>query len=199
VKTLLDLIQEYATLSEAKTLAGGVLPPESENRWSELNKFYDLLMLQDGYCAQPASRFTADNIRQTVSTRSRLRVHTDMEIVVIRESDYHRARVGNLSCGGVLLLCDSLLDIASRVTLNLANITRGEGVVPADGDVVWLADRGSTNGTFRYRMGLSFIDLGQSGQQRLDTLVVDSLENKLLSLSRDALDAEFVRREQLVL
>jgi hypothetical protein len=48
-------------------------------------------------------------------------------------------------------------------------------------------------------MGLSFIDLGQSGQQRLDTLVVDSLENKLLSLSRDALDAEFVRREQLVL
>ena len=32
MKTLLDLIQEWATLNDAKTLAGGVLPRDDEAR-----------------------------------------------------------------------------------------------------------------------------------------------------------------------
>ena len=53
--------------------------------------------------------------------------------------------------------------------------------------------------TFRYKMGAGFRDLGHTERNCLDYFVVDSLENKLLSLSRDALDPEFLRREQIIL
>ena len=86
MKTLLDLIQEWAALNESKTVAGGALPPDGEARWDELRKFYELLMAQDGLCAYPAARYSASEIRSAVSTRSRLRVRTDLEIVVIGQS-----------------------------------------------------------------------------------------------------------------
>ncbi len=66
MKTLLDLIQEFAVLNEAKTLAKGVLPPDSEERWQELKEFYDLLMAQEDYCERPASRYSAEEIRQSI-------------------------------------------------------------------------------------------------------------------------------------
>ena len=73
MKTLLDLIQEFAVLNEAKTLARGVLPPDSEERWRELKKFYDLLMVQEDYCERPACRCSIEEIRQGISARVRLR------------------------------------------------------------------------------------------------------------------------------
>lgn len=197
--TLLDILGEYATLGEAKTAAGGRMDDASEARWWELQtEFYDVLMQQDGLARNPASRFSAADIRKTVLRRSRLRVETDMEIVVIRESDYHRARVGNLSCGGVLLLCDSVFDVSSHLTLHIANIARGDGLLPAEGQVVWNADTGKSNGTFRYRMGTQFIQLGNDDAKRLETLVIDNLENKLLSLRPESLSADFVKREGIV-
>jgi hypothetical protein len=106
VKTLLDLIQEFAALNEAKTLGKGSLPRAKENRWAELKRFYDMLMAQNGLAREPASPFTAAQIRERVAARGRLRVQTDLEIVVAQGPEYHRARVGNISRGGAMLHCD---------------------------------------------------------------------------------------------
>lgn len=199
MKTLLDLIQEFAALNEAKTAAGGVLPPEDERRWRELLDFYDLLMEQDGLCSQPAARHTASEIRTAISTRGRLRVRTSLEIVVLKDDEVHFARVGNLSCGGVLLLSDAGFATGTDLMLHLANVSRGAEVLPTRGEVVWNADSGTGNGTFRYRMGIQFAGLGEKEERSLDAYVVDSLETKLLSLSKDALPPGFVAREQLAL
>jgi hypothetical protein len=199
VKTLLDLIQEYAALNEAKTLARGTLPKAQETRWLELKRFYDMLMAQDGLAREPAGRFTADQIRERVAARSRLRVETDLEIVVAQESEYHRARVGNLSRGGVLLHCDQGFEVGSRLTLHMANVSRDESVLPTEGRVAWRSEAGRTNQSFRYRMGVQFQRLGPDEERTLDTFVVDSLETKLLCLGRSSLDADFMRRESLSL
>ena len=199
MRTLLDVIQEWAALNDAKTVAGGTLPPPDEKRWEELKSFYDLLLAQEGLCDKPASRFSADDIRNTVTTRDRLRVNTDMEVVVNKNGTVERAQVGNLSCGGVLLFCNTPFEKGNGLTIHLANVTRGAGVLPAEGEIVWLADQGSSDMTFRYKLGARFLDLGYTERNSLDYFVVDSLENKLLSLSRDALDPEFLRREQIIL
>ena len=199
MKTLLDLIQEFATLNEAKTLSRGVLPKAQETRWIELKRFYDMLMAQDGLAREPAGRFTADQIRERVAARGRLRVQTDLEIVVAQESEYHRARVGNLSRGGVLLHCDHGFEIDSSLTLHIANVSRDESVLPTGGRVAWRTEGGQTNESFRYRMGVEFQGLGPEEERTLDTFVVDSLETKLLCLGRSSLDADFMRRERLSL
>ena len=199
MKNLLDLIQEFATLNKAKTLARGVLPADGEARWSELREFYELLMEQDGLCAQPVARHSASEIRTSVTTRGRLRVRADLEIVMMKDSDVHYARVGNLSCGGVLLLSDTGFDTGSEILLQLSNVSRGADLISASGKIVWRVDTGSTNGTFRYRMGFQFAGLAEKDEKSLDAYVVDSLETKLLSLSKDALPSGFAAREQLAI
>lgn len=199
MRTLLDLIQEYAALNEAKTLARGVLPKAQETRWLELKRFYDMLMAQDGLARDPASRFTAVQIRERVAARARLRVQTDLEMVVAQESEYHRARVGNLSRGGVLLHCDHGFDVDTSLTLHMANVARDESVLPTEGRVAWRSEGSRTKDSFRYRLGIQFKGLGPDEERTLDSFVVDSLETKLLCLGRESLDPEFMRREQLAL
>jgi hypothetical protein len=199
VKTLLDLIQEYAALNEAKTLARGALPPAQEGRWLELKRFYDMLMAQNGVAREPAGRFTAVQIRDRVAARARLRVQTDLEIVVAQESEYHRARVGNLSRGGVLLHCDHGFEVESGLTLHMANVARDESVLPTEGRVAWRSEGNRTSDSFRYRLGVEFRGLGPDEERTLDSFVVDSLETKLLCLGRESLDPEFMRKEQLAL
>jgi hypothetical protein len=199
MRTLLDLIQEYSVLSDAKTLAGGILPLKDEERWAELKAFYELLMEQQGLHPHPACRFTAADIRKTVTTRNRLRVSTDLEIVVARDGTVERAKVDNLSCGGVLLFCDTAFEKGNSLTLHLANISRGAGTIATDSEVVWSADRGDSEITFRYKLGIRFLSLQEPEREKLDSFVVDCLENKLLSLGRDTLDPEFLRREQITL
>jgi len=199
MRSLLDLIQEYAQLNEAKTVAGGALTPNLETRWVELKRFYDLLMAQDGLAREPASRHTASEIRQRIASRSRLRVHTDLEIVVVHRGDYHSARVGNLSCGGVLLFCDQLFEVDDELVLHMANVCRGESVLPTPGRVVWRRELGRASATFRYRIGARFLDLAAADERKLDSFVVDSLETKLLCLGKESLDPDFVRRERLSL
>jgi hypothetical protein len=46
-------------------------------------------------------------------------------------------------------------------------------------------------------MGVEFAGVGDAAHRSLDTLVVDSLETKLLCLRPEVLDADFVQREQL--
>jgi hypothetical protein len=199
MKSLLDVIQEYAALDDAKTLGGGRLPPEDQNRWGELKAFYDLLMAQEGLCDRPASRFSAADIRRTVQTRGRLRVNTNMEIVVDQAGKVDRARVGNLSCGGMLLLSDTLFGKGIDLALHLANVVRGGEIMLVNSEVVWSTDQGVSDTTFRCRMGVRFLDLGEVERESLDSFVVDCIENKLLSLRRDVLDPEFIRREQITL
>ena len=199
MRTLLDLIQEYAVLNDAKTLAGGILPPAEEERWGELKSFYDLLMAQQGLHSRPASRFTAADIRKTVTARNRLRVRTDLEIAVVKNGTVERARVNNLSHGGVLLFCDTAFGKGDGLTLHLTNIARGAGMMAADSEVVWFADQGGSDVTFRYRLGIRFLSLREPDVESLDSFVVDCLENKLLSLGRDTLDEAFLSREQITL
>ena len=50
-------------------------------------------LAQDGLFPQPVARYSASEIRQAVSNCSRLRVRTDLEIVVMRDDEVHfRAR-----------------------------------------------------------------------------------------------------------
>jgi hypothetical protein len=197
-KTLLDLIQEYAMLNEAKTAGRGTLPKAQEARWAELKRFYDMLMAQDGLAPDPAGRFTSSQIRERVASRARLRVSTDLDVVVSEGSSYHRARVSNLSCGGVLLLCDHPFEVDAAITLHMANLTGGE-VVPTEGKVVWRSDMGTSSGGLRYRLGVQFRKLGTAEESALDSFVVDSIETKLLCLGRESLDSEFIKRERLSL
>lgn len=46
---------------------------------------------------------------------------------------------------------------------------------------------------------MEFQELGPKEKRSLDDYVVHSLESKLLSLSRDALEREFIEREGLTL
>lgn len=199
MKTLLDLIQEFAVLNEAKTLAKGVLPPDSEERWQELKEFYDLLMAQDDYCDRPARRYSMAEIRQRISARVKLRVRTEMEVIAQKESDYVSASIGNLSCGGVLLKCGTAFDVGTPLTLHLTSVERGEEVIVTQGDVVWLTNGVAAGSGPRYKMGICFAELESDVQNKLDAYVVESLEKRLLSLPLTKLDPEFLRREQLEL
>ena len=195
MSTLLDLIQEYATLNEAKTVARGVLPPALEARWTDLKRFYDLLMAQDGLARDPASRFSAAQIRERVASRGRLRVETELEIVVAHGASYHRARVSNLSRGGARIHGDDPYPVGDELTLLMASISRGESVLPTTGSVRWQIDRGASNGSFRYNTGVQFSHLDAAAEQNLDAFVVDCLEAKLLCLGKESLDPDFLRRE----
>ena len=196
MKTLLDLIQEFAVLNDAKTLGGGSLPQAEEQRWRELRDFYDILMMQKGIRDQPVARFSADEIRQRISSRIRLRVRTDMEVLVQHETELLSCRIGNLSCGGALLVCDSFLDVGSRVTLRLNHIERREGVLWVQGDVVW-KHSGSPDSDPRYQMGIRFVSLEKNDWAKLDSFVVENIEHRILSLRADALNPDFVQREKL--
>jgi Tfp pilus assembly protein PilZ len=199
MKTLLDLIQEFAGLDDAKTLAGGVLPPAEEKRWQELKDFYDTLMMQEGFREDPVARFSADEIRRHISNRMRLRVRTDMEVVVQHQSDFTSARIGNLSCGGALLLCDSQFEIGAPLTLHLTRIQRREGIIWVEGKVVWHSNGGAEQSAPRHRMGVRFVGLEKDEQTQLDSYVVETIENRILSLRAEALSPDFVRRERLTL
>jgi hypothetical protein len=198
MKTLLDLIQEFAVLNDAKTLGGGILPPVDEKRWQELKNFYDLLMEQEGFCERPVARFTAEDIRRQITNRIRLRVRTDIEAVVQHQSDFTTAHIGNLSCGGALLLCDNLFDIGALLNVHLTQIQRRDGIIWVDGEVVW-HQNGGVKSCPRYKMGVRFTKLEKDDWARLDNYVVENIETRLLSLRSDALSPEFVNREQLAL
>jgi Tfp pilus assembly protein PilZ len=164
-----------------------------------LKNFYDLLMAQEGYCERPASRHSVEEIRQSLASRERLRVRTEMWAIVQRETEYISGSVGNLSCGGVLMKCDTAFDVGTRLTLHLTNIERGEETVVIHGDVVWLTNGGAAENGPRYKMGLSFSTLDDDIRNKLDTFIVENIEKRLLSLPVNKIEPEFLRREQIAL
>ena len=104
-----------------------------------------------------------------------------------------------LSCGGILLVSDAAFEVGSRLTLNLVNI--GEALRDTEGDVIWHGMPGSVQSmlAFPHRMGICFAALPETGPAKLDSFVLEILEQKLLALDPTSLDADFVRREGLIL
>ena len=96
MKTVLDLVQEFASLDDTKTRSGGILPPPSERRWAEVKAFYDLVMVQSGLPERRGCRFTAIEIAQRVVPRARLRVRVEIDLAVLHQTEYHSARVMDL-------------------------------------------------------------------------------------------------------
>ena len=199
MKTVLDLVQEFASLDDTKTRNGGILPPPSERRWAEVKAFYDLVMGQNGLSKRRGRRFTAIEIDQRVVPRERLRVRVEIDLAVSHEAEYRSARVMDLSCGGILLVSGAAFEVGSRLTLNLVNI--GEAFRDTKGDVVWHGVPGSAQSmlAFPHRMGICFVALPETETAKLDALVLEILEQKLLTLDPTSLDADFVRREGLIL
>jgi hypothetical protein len=93
VSTVLDLIGEFGTLNDTKLRASGALPPEDEARWTELKRFYELLMSREGLpAAGDMPRFTAEDIRACLSDRERIRVPVEAPIVFEHEGRHHTGR-----------------------------------------------------------------------------------------------------------
>ncbi len=200
MKTVLDLIQEFVTLNDAKSCNGGNLPPASERRWAELKAFYDLLMVQSGLPKRPRCRFTAAEIHRRVPIRTSLHVPVEMDIAVQCQGEYHTARVMNLSCGSALLASGALFEVGSRLTLYLAIVGRdSETFLVMEGDVVWRTELAVAESALRHRMDIRFVALSETAQEKLDSFVVEILEKQLLLLDTTVLDAGFVRREGLLL
>ena len=199
MKTVLDLVQEFASLDDTKSRSHGMLPPPSERRWAEVKAFYDLVMAQSGLPERRARRFTAIEINQRVVPRARLRVQVEIDLPVLHRAEYSYARVMDLSGGGILLASGAAFEVGSRLTLNLVNV--GEAFRDTLGDVVWRGVPGSAQSklAFPHRMGICFVALPETGTAKLDSFVVETLEQKLLALDPTSLDADFVRREGLIL
>ncbi len=201
MKTVLDLIQEFATLNDAKSCNGGNLPPaSSERRWAELKAFCGRLRVQSGCLKRPRCRFAAAEIRRRVPIRTSLHVPVEMDLAVQCQGEYHTARVMNLSCGSALLASGALFEVGSRLTLYLAIVGRdSETFLVMEGDVVWRTELAVAESALRHRMDIRFVALSQSAQEKLDSFVVEILEKQLLMLDPTALDPDFVRREELLL
>ena len=144
MSTVLDLISQFGTLNDTKLRTGGNLPPGDEERWTELKKFYELLMSREGLPApRELPQFSADDIRACLSERERIRVPVETPIVFEHEGRHYTARVVNLSKSGVFVASETLLDNGSIVTVYLASIGGlEEDLIETKGEVVWCTKRG---------------------------------------------------------
>ena len=100
MKTVLDLVGEFSVLNDEKVHCGGLLPPEAERRWFELKSLYDLLTAYNGIPRRPVMHhFSVEDIRRRVKDRQRLRVPTDLSIVLQCGEEFLSGQVLNLSRG----------------------------------------------------------------------------------------------------
>ena len=178
---VMDLIAEYGVLSDQKIRRGGTLAPSDEDRWAELDAFFDLLMRQPGLPPR-ADRppFAADEIRAVLTER--LRVPTEGFAVLRHEDGFCQARIANLSRGGVFLAAQHLLAVGSRTTLYLAGIDRIEEVLEVEGEVIWSTKRGISRAALPRGMGIRFVDTTPEIQVRIDDLIARSIKMRLAGL-----------------
>lgn len=202
MKTVLDLIGEFASINDEKVRCGGNLPPDWERRWSELKSFYDLLMAGNGSPRRPLSRrFSADDIRVRVRDRDRLRVPSALDVVLKCEDGYYAGEVVNLSRGGAFLTSQRVLPASSGLVLFLSNPYLGKaGLFEAEGEVIW-ASEGSAEQEHLRGMGVRFEQDNGPGSvhYQLDCIVIDTLERQLSGVDSSAITPHFLERECLVL
>ncbi len=200
MKTVLDLIEEFAILNDAKVLRGGQLPSEVERRWRELKSFYDLLMAPSSVCPRAVSRqCSADDITRRITTRNRLRVPVELDIFFRRDGEFNTGKVVNLSRGGMFLSSGSIAPVRSQLQLFVYRKSSNESVLEADAEVAWTTTKGFPAASIPQGMGVSLLGADTALVRCLDQMVVSTLEQRLSGVDTNALAPEFVTREQLVL
>jgi uncharacterized protein (TIGR02266 family) len=199
MKTVLDLIGEFATLNDVKVRCGGALPPGSEQRWEELKSFYDLLMAQNGLSRRPVTkRFSTSDIRDQVRSRDRLRVPVELDMIMNKDDDYVTVQVINLSRGGVFLASEKLFPVGTHLTLYLANSYGGsDAMFEAKGEVVWVSEFGIEETDLPKGMGVRFLGDQDEVRHQLDSFVLETLEIRLSGVDANSLTPDFVAREKL--
>ena len=184
MSTVLDLISQFGTLNDTKLRTGGNLPPADEERWTELKKFYELLMSREGLPApRELPRFSAEDIRACLSERERIRVPVETPIVFEHEGRHHTARVVNLSKSGVFVASETLLDNGSILTVYLASIGGlEEDLLETKGEVAWCTKRGVPEADLPRGMGIRFVDFPQEAQEKLDAYIVETIAKQISGL-----------------
>ena len=201
MKTVLDLIGEFSVLHDAKVMWGGKLPGEAERRWEELKVFYDLLMSKSGVGPRPVSRqFSAKDIEAKVTSRERLRVPLEMDMIFRADEEFHAAKGVNVSRGGLYLSSPLVLPVNSTVTVYLASsdVTH-EALLEAPGEVVWANKECSDRDSLPTAMGISFTTQEGLLERHLDAMVIDSLVRHLSGVDANSLAPEFLLKERVEL
>lgn len=201
MKTVLDLIGEFAVLHDAKVMWGGRLPDEAERRWEELKDFYDLLMSKSGVGPRPVSRqFSAKDIEAKVTSRERLRVPLEMDMIFRAGEEFHAAKGVNVSRGGLYLSSPLVLPVNSTVTVYLASTdVTHEALLEAPGEVVWASEEGRDHDALPPGMGISFTTQDGVLERHLDAMVIDSLVRHLSGVDANSLAPEFLLKERVEL
>jgi len=197
MKTILDLIGEFATLNDAKVHRGGKLGPDEERRFAELKDFYDLLMAHTGLTTRPVTRrFSAEEVLYKVTARERLRVPLETEMIFSAGGEFHAGLAVNLSCGGLFLSAPHLLPAGSPVTMYLSSPDAiDHALIETPAKVAWVTERGISNALLPPGMGVSFVSKKGLVERYLDAMVVDSLVRHLSGVDATSLAPEFIGRE----
>ena len=201
MKTVLDLVGEYAALNDAKVLFAGRLPPEDEKRFRELKDFYDLLMARTGITPRPVTRrFSAQDVLEKVRNRDRLRVPLETEMIFKVGEDLHAGFAVNVSRGGLFLSSPLILPPSSPLTVFLTSPdTIDEALLETEAEVAWVAERGLTQAMLPPGMGLHFTSNRGLIQRYLDAMVIDALVRHLSGVDANALAPELIVSESIEL
>jgi hypothetical protein len=201
MNTVLDLIGEFAVLNDAKVMWGGTLPRDAEKRWEELKDFYDLLMSKSGVAPRPVSRqFSAKDVEARVTSRERLRVPLEADVILKTGGEFFTAKGVNVSRGGLYLTSSLVLPAHSPVTVYLssADVTH-ESLLEARGEVVWSSERALERAALPPGMGISFAMQEGQLERHLDAMVIDSLVRHLSGVDANCLAPEFLLKERVEL
>ena len=202
MKTVLDLVGEFAALNDQKVHCGGKLPPDAERRWSELKGFYDLLTANNGIARRPVSRyFSALDIRRRVKDRQRLRVPTDLYVVVKSGEEFFAGQVMNVSRGGAFLSAETIFPVEAKLVLFLANPYGGDtALFETEGKVAWTTESLEISDLPRgMGMRLGGDDAQGLVRSQLDSIVIETLERHLSGLDASTIAPYFLERESLIL
>lgn len=180
MKTVLDLVADFAFLNDAKVRCGGRLPIGDERRWSQLKAFYVLLMADSGFCAPTARpRYSAEEIRKRVAWRDHLRVPADIGLRLYQRKEGLTGRAANLSRGGVFFTCWRTLPVKERVCLSFGIGRRDPRAVEVEGQIVWTHESPYWRADLPRGMGIRFLGAAEPVRERIDALVVAALEQRL--------------------
>ncbi len=197
MKTILDLIAEFATLNDAKVRQGGRLSPDEERRFAELKDFYDLLMAHTGLAPRRVTRrFSAEDVLSKVTARERLRVPLETEIIFSACGEFHAGLAVNVSRGGLYLSAREILPVDASITIFLSTPDAiDEALIETPAKVVWAAERGISTSLLPPGMGVSFVAKKGLVENYLDAMVIDALVRQLSGVDAASLAPEFLDRE----
>ncbi|MFQ5789273.1 MAG: PilZ domain-containing protein [Acidobacteriota bacterium] len=193
MKTVLDLVGEFAFLNDAKVRCGGYLARGDEKRWAELRDFYGLLMSRSTLAQPPVPRpWSADDIRQKVKWRDRLRVPADIDVLLRHRDEHLASSLTNLSCRGAFLASTELLPLQSHVWLFLGNAYGSlRPALELAGEVAWVNKVEFDRAALPRGMGIRFVRPRELILPRLDAVIIEALERRLASVGADTHPHQF--------